>query len=82
METELIEKDRVAIASASEIMVEALMTVPPARLRLLARWFEQSKFVKKSIGTEVQDDLRKMADLSEKALNKILNEYECMEQLE
>ena len=50
---------------------EVLQIVPPDRLRLLARWFEQSDFVSKSEGTEVQDDLRKMADLSESILKVI-----------
>lgn len=80
MELEITEVDRKAITIAQDKMVQALLTVPPIRLRLLARWFEQSEFVKEY--TDVQDDLRKMADLSEEALKEILKNRECGFQLE
>lgn len=74
---ELNEKELNSVSSANKEMFEALMTVTPARLRLLARWFEQSDFLDESAGTGVQDDLRRMADLSEKALKKILKAQQC-----
>ena len=42
---ELTEVEKQAVAMSQEKMVKALLTVPPPRLRLLARWFEQSEFV-------------------------------------
>ncbi len=54
---------------------EALRVVPPERLRKLAEWFDLDDERKclayggtTDRGHEVQNDLRKMADLSEKAL--------------
>lgn len=79
---ELTEVEKQAVAMSQEKMVKALLTVPPPRLRLLARWFEQSEFVTKEEGTDVQDDLRRMADLSEEALKDILNNKKCILELE
>jgi len=77
---ELTELDREVLSrvDAQADLIEALLVVPPRRLRLLAKWFEQSDFLKGNEGTEIQDDLRKMADLSEKVLTKIKNEYETI----
>lgn len=70
---QISDKEQDTLKENSELMVRALIKVPPFRLRILADFFEKNDSELNLGGTEVQDDLREMADLSEKALETILN---------
>jgi hypothetical protein len=72
-EFRISDKEQDKLKENSELMVRALIKVPPYRLRVLADFFEKYDSELNLGGTEVQDDLREMADLSEKALETILN---------
>jgi hypothetical protein len=70
---QISDKEKDTLKENSELMVRALMKVPPAKLRILADFFEKYDNQLSLGGTEVQDDLREMADLSEQALETILS---------
>jgi hypothetical protein len=72
-EFKISDKEKDTLKENSELMVRALMKVPPHRLRILADFFDKYDSELNLGGTEVQDDLREMASLSEQALETILN---------
>lgn len=56
------------LAEINEGLLEALQVIPPERLNDLAEFMDKIDYEKGFKGTEVQDDLRKMAKLSATAI--------------
>lgn len=75
MELEYTDRDKEIMEKHAVEISKVLLVIPPRRLRNLADYME--KCIPNSDGTDVQDDLRKMADMSEEVLIKINKDYEA-----
>ena len=76
MELEVTDRDKEIICEYSTELLKVILVIPPRRLRVLADFVERSTGAN-YLGTEVEDDLRKMADMSEEVLRKINRDYEA-----